>query len=66
MSNSSTPTADLLAQHADWMRALARSLVKDAHIADDLAQDTMVKALEAPGLHVLLRRACLWVAGRLE
>ena len=59
MSNSSTPTADLLAQHADWMRALARSLVKDAHIADDLAQDTMVKALEAPPRDAVRMRAWL-------
>ncbi|MEM7205186.1 MAG: sigma-70 family RNA polymerase sigma factor [Planctomycetota bacterium] len=49
MSDSSVPpTADLLAQHAEWMRALARRLVADGHLADDLAQDAMVKALERP------------------
>lgn len=37
----STPLA-----HAGWLRALARELVADEHLAEDLAQDTWVAALE--------------------
>ena len=31
---------------ADWLRALARSLVRDPHVAEDVVQDTLVVALE--------------------
>jgi RNA polymerase sigma-70 factor (ECF subfamily) len=34
-----TRTHDELAQHAEWLRGLARALVGDAVVADDLAQD---------------------------
>ena len=40
---------DLLAQAA-WLRALARRLVPDPVLADDLAQDTCVAALEKMGV----------------
>ncbi|MEM7307647.1 MAG: sigma-70 family RNA polymerase sigma factor, partial [Planctomycetota bacterium] len=40
-------TADLL-QHAGWMRALARTLVRDPERADDLVQDAWVTALTRP------------------
>lgn len=42
-----TPIEDLLA-HRDWVRALARSLVADVHRADDLEQETWVRALAHP------------------
>ncbi|MGE3172351.1 MAG: sigma-70 family RNA polymerase sigma factor [Planctomycetota bacterium] len=41
------PEPDLLA-HGRYLRALARSLVRCSHAADDLAQDAMVEALERP------------------
>jgi len=46
MSSRSDLTA-LLSQ-AGWTRALARSLALDAHLAEDLAQDAWVAALERP------------------
>jgi len=39
------PTADLLI-HADFVRGLARDLVRDESAAEDLAQDAWVRALE--------------------
>ena len=45
-----------LLQHADFLRGLARSLVSDAHGAEDLAQDTWVVALERrPGVLTSVR-----------
>ncbi|MEE8142320.1 MAG: sigma-70 family RNA polymerase sigma factor [Planctomycetota bacterium] len=38
---------DLLA-HVGWLRSLARSLVRDPHLAEDLSQETCVAALENP------------------
>jgi len=38
---------DLLTR-TDWLRRLARQLVADTHSVDDVVQDTMVAALEAP------------------
>lgn len=40
--------SELLFEQAGWVRALARNLVADVHLADDLAQDTYVAALERP------------------
>ena len=37
-----------LASHAGWLRALARGLVHDDALADDLVQDTWVAALRHP------------------
>jgi len=37
-----------LLEHADWLRALARALVRDSHDADDLAQETYAAALANP------------------
>ena len=45
--SASTPPEQLL-RHAQWVRRLARSLVADAHRADDLAQEALVRALERP------------------
>ncbi len=46
MNAHDQPTQALLLEHVTWMRALARSLVSDAHVAEDLAQDAAVAALE--------------------
>ncbi len=45
------PTARALLEHTEFLRALARSLVRDAATADDVVQDTMVRALERPPRH---------------
>ena len=44
------PAAEVatLLQQTSWVRALARSLVADAHLADDLVQDAWVTALGRP------------------
>ncbi len=50
----------LLLEHAQFIRALARSLVRDPGGADDIEQDTWLRALErAPREHVDLRA---WLA----
>lgn len=50
--NGSTPTLDVqeLLRHLDWVRSLARELVRDAHAAEDVAQETFRLALERPAL----------------
>lgn len=45
---SARPDVGALLQHADWMRRLARLLVRDESLADDLVQDTWVAALRSP------------------
>ncbi len=45
---SSTLNAEALLEHSRWMRNLALRLVGDAQRADDLTQDTWVRALEQP------------------
>src|SRR5262245_37649420 len=47
LSDAPIRPEDLLA-HAGWLRSLARSLVRDAAVAQDLAQDTLVAALRHP------------------
>lgn len=37
-----------LLSHAEWLRALARRLVRDAATAEDLVQDTWIAALKSP------------------
>jgi len=48
MPSPSRRDLDDLLQHAGWLRSLARSLVADPNLADDLLQDTWVAALEHP------------------
>ncbi len=43
---ASIATFDELLAHADWVRALARSLVKDESRVDDVVQQTLLTALE--------------------
>ena len=45
------PSAQTLLQHAEFLRRLARSLVGDASAADDVVQETMLRALERPPAH---------------
>ncbi|MCE9637291.1 MAG: sigma-70 family RNA polymerase sigma factor [Planctomycetes bacterium] len=49
MSSTSVPAEELL-RHREWVRALARSLVRDDATADDLAQDAWLAAAETPPL----------------
>lgn len=44
MTNSPTPPFDSLLIHASFVQRLARSLLRDEHAADDLAQDVLVAA----------------------
>jgi RNA polymerase sigma-70 factor (ECF subfamily) len=45
-----SPSADVaeLLQHAGWVRRLARGLVHDDALADDLVQETWLRALRSP------------------
>ena len=45
------PTSRLVAQHVGWTRALAGRLVRDAGLADDLAQEALRITLERPPRH---------------
>ncbi len=47
MSTSPRPALDELLAHTRWVEELARSLVRDRDSAGDLAQSTMLAALEA-------------------
>ena len=57
------PIDDLLI-HADFVRSLARDLVRDPHAADDLAQDAWVNALQKPPQHGASLRG--WFATLLQ
>ncbi len=46
MSRAASP--EQLFEHSAWILALARSLVKDPATADDVAQQTMIAALQTP------------------
>ncbi|HKD99615.1 MAG TPA: sigma-70 family RNA polymerase sigma factor, partial [Planctomycetota bacterium] len=48
--SSASPSLDpgALLAHAEWVRALARRLVRDADLADDVAQSAWVAAIETP------------------
>lgn len=47
-THESTPTIDELLAHADWVRRLARELVRDEQRADDVVQETWLAALRSP------------------
>jgi RNA polymerase sigma-70 factor (ECF subfamily) len=48
---------ELLLEHREWVRALARSLVTDPNAADDVEQETWRMALERPPRHAASLRA---------
>lgn len=58
MAPSPLTAEHLLAQTA-WIRRLARQLVRDDDLAEDLVQDTMVIALTRPPLHAAALRQWL-------
>ena len=45
---------DVLLSHAAGLRALARSLLGDAHLAEDVVQDAMLAAVRRPPEHAPL------------
>ncbi len=47
MSDTPRPTVSELLEHASWIHVLARSLVSDRDLADDLVQQTWLAALES-------------------
>ncbi len=53
---------DELLSHANWMQSLARSLVRDAASADDLVQETMLRALRRPPKVTESKSARPWLA----
>ena len=48
MSGPHAARPEELLEHTDWLIRLARRLVRDSSTAEDLAQDTLVKALRNP------------------
>lgn len=48
MDYSSPPDLKALLENADWVRTLALRLAKDPHEADDLEQDTWLRAFRRP------------------
>ncbi len=51
MTQLDTVPFDELLRHRAWVRALARSLVRDGSSADDVEQEVWVRALRAPPRH---------------
>ncbi|MFH0946141.1 MAG: sigma-70 family RNA polymerase sigma factor [Planctomycetota bacterium] len=49
MSDTNKPTIEELLAHTAWVQGLSRRLVSDPSLADDLAQDTVVAALQNRG-----------------
>src|SRR5262245_43452992 len=62
MSAEPVPIAELLA-HAEFVRELARDLVRDVHLRDDLAQEAWLQALRRPPRHGASLRG--WLASLL-
>src|SRR2546428_4265986 len=42
---------DTLLAHRDWVRAVARAVVRDPNAADDVEQETWLAALRSPPRH---------------
>src|SRR5688572_15101425 len=47
-SSKHDPTVEELLAHAGWMRSLARGIVGDPELAEDVVQDAWVAALDRP------------------
>src|SRR5258705_7218422 len=52
-TNPRSMRADALLAEMAWVQRLARSLVRDPNIADEVAQDAWLHALERPPRHAL-------------
>ncbi|MCK6446068.1 MAG: sigma-70 family RNA polymerase sigma factor [Planctomycetes bacterium] len=50
---------EALLEHADWVRALARTLIADSEAAEDVAQEAWLAALRAPPGHAMNLRGWL-------
>lgn len=48
MKDSPSPTSEILVQHVEWLQRMARHLVRDEDLAQDLAQDALTVALARP------------------
>lgn len=50
-SLTNAPTLESLLAHADWVRSLARQLVRDPGAADDVEQEVWLEAMQRPPAH---------------
>src|SRR6185369_2913889 len=65
MTDSPPPVPlDVLLRHHDWVRALARRLVADPNVADDVVQETWLEALRRPPRHATSARGWLGTVAR--
>lgn len=64
MTRENLLAPELLLTHLEWVRALVRSLIADAHLAEDIAQETMLAALRRPPESPERPRAWLGVVAR--
>ncbi|MEM8711167.1 MAG: sigma-70 family RNA polymerase sigma factor [Planctomycetota bacterium] len=64
MSSSPPPSLAALLNEREWVRSLARRLVGSVDEAEELAQDVLLRALEAPPRQVSALRAWLGVVTR--
>lgn len=60
MEPASRVPIELLLEHRGWVRAVARALVADANVADDVEQDAWLAALRHPPRHADALRG--WLA----
>ncbi len=56
------PETDQLLKHVPWMKRLARDLLRDSHLADDVVQDALQSYLEKPPTR--LRSLSRWLASQ--
>ena len=66
MDPTPRPVPEELLAHAVWLRSLARNLVRDAHLAEDLVQDTWLTAMKLPPADDQARGLRRWLAAVLR
>ncbi len=64
MTSPAPPSIESLLRHERWVRALARSLLRDAARADDVAQETWLAAIESPPRDIRAERSWLATVAR--